>query len=284
MIEVQNLTKRFGQLTAVDNMSFRVGEGEAVALWGANGAGKTTVLHCILSLVPFEGSITVAGMEIPRHGKAARSLLGFVPQALSFHDEMSVEETMTFYATLKKVKRGNDFTPLLSRLDLTAHTQKPVGSLSGGLKQRLALALALISDPPLLLLDEPTSNLDITSRESFLALLSQLKSEGKTLLFTSHRIDEVTALANRVLLLETGKLVIDAPPAELGQQLGRPITLYLYIPKQGINSAIETITRHGFTASVNGQGLRVNVEPGQKGRVMHLLHEAGVNVSDFTVE
>jgi len=284
MIEAKGLTKRFGRVTAVNNISFGVREGEAVALWGANGAGKTTVLHCILSLLPFEGGITVSGMDVRRQGKAVRSLVGFVPQELSFHDDMSVEETVTFYGMLKKVEAGHDFTALLSRLNLSEYVSKPVGDLSGGLKQRLALALALISDPPILLLDEPTANLDIRSREGFQELLLQLKSEGKTLLFNSHRVDEVTALADRVLLLESGKLVVDAPPQELEQQLGRPITLHLYMSKQGINPAMETFSRHGFAASVNGRGVRVNVGPGQKGQALQLLHEAGVVVSDFTVE
>ena len=146
------------------------------------------------------------------------------------------------------------------------------------------MALALISDPPILLLDEPTANLDIRSRESFLALLLELKSEGKTLLFTSHRIDEVTALADRVLLMESGKLVLDAPPEELEERLGRPVTLHLYMPLHRINAAVKAFSQHGFTASVNGRGVRVNVAPGQKGRALRLLHEAGVTVDDFAVE
>jgi ABC-type multidrug transport system ATPase subunit len=97
-------------------------------------------------------------------------------------------------------------------------------------------------------------------------------------------VDEVTALADRVLLLESGKLVVDAPPEELEQRLGRPVTLHLYISQPGIDPAMEMFSRHGFAASVNGRGVRVNVAPGQKGHVLRLLHEAGVAVSDFTVE
>jgi len=206
MIEVRNLTKRFGRFTAVDDLSFTVGRGEAVALWGANGAGKTTAVRCLLNLFPYEGEITINGLDARRQSKEVRRLIGFVPQELSFHDDMSVAETLVFYARLKKAPDGFDFEPLLERLRLTEHVQKRVGELSGGLKQRLALAVALLSDPPILVLDEPTASLDIRSREEFLTLLRELKRAGKTLVFSSHHLEEITALADRVLLLEGGRL------------------------------------------------------------------------------
>ncbi len=284
MITVTNVTKRFGDLTAVDDLSFQVQAGEAVALWGANGAGKTTALRCLLGLLPFEGSVTIAGIDVQKQGKAARNLLGFVPQELNFHDDMTVAETLTFYARLKKVPNGHDFTPLLERLEMTPHISKPVHDLSGGLKQRLALALALLADPPILILDEPTANLDIRAREDFLLLLHDLTIGGKTLAFSSHRLEEVTALADRVLLMEAGRLVIDAPPQELEQRLGWESTLHLYLPEPAIEPALETLTAYGMPVSRNGRGVRVQVKPGEKGKVLRMLHEAGIKIDDFTVE
>ncbi|MFQ5434504.1 MAG: ABC transporter ATP-binding protein [Anaerolineae bacterium] len=284
MIQVTHLTKTFGGLTAVDNLSFTVAAGEAVALWGANGAGKTTAVRCLLNLIPFAGQIIIAGKDVTKEGKAVRRLVGFVPQELTFHDDLSVAETLTFYARLKKVATGTDLTPLLTRLELVEHIKKPVHDLSGGLKQRLALALALLSDPPLLILDEPTASLDIRAREDFLTLLHDLKVSGKTLIFSSHHLDEVTALADRVLLLEAGKLVVDAPPHELEQQLGWVTTLHLYLSQQTIDPALETLTAHGVPVSRNGRGVRVQVKPGEKGKVLHMLHDAGIEVEDFTVE
>jgi len=284
MITVTNVTKRFGGLTAVDDLSFQVQAGEAVALWGANGAGKTTALRCLLGLLPFEGSVTIAGKDVQTQGKAARSLMGFVPQELNFHDDMTVAETLTFYARLKKVASGYDFTPLLDRLELTVHINKPVHDLSGGLKQRLALALALLADPPILILDEPTANLDIRAREDFLLLLHELKVGGKTLAFSSHRLEEVTALADRVLLMEAGRLVIDAPPNELEQRLGWESTLHLYLPEPVIEPALETLTAYGTPVSRNGRGVRVQVKPGEKGKVLRMLHDAGIEIEDFTIE
>lgn len=284
IIQVTHLTKNFGGLTAVDNLSFSVTAGEAVAFWGANGAGKTTVVRCLLDLIPFEGSVLIKGHDVRREGKKVRRNIGFVPQELNFHDDLSVTETLSSYARLRKVPAGYDFTPLLDRLDLAAHLHKPVHDLSGGLKQRLALALALLSDPPILILDEPTANLDIRAREEFLLYLRDLKQNGKTLVFSSHRLEEITALADRVLLLEAGRLVIDAPPDQLERRLGWETTLHLYLPTQGIGPAMETLTANGLPVSKNGRGVRVQVKPGEKGKTLHLLHEAGIVVEDFTVE
>jgi len=210
--------------------------------------------------------------------------MGFVPQELNFHDDMTVAETLTFYARLKKVPTGYDFTPLLERLELTPHIRKPIHDLSGGLKQRLALALALLSDPPILILDEPTANLDIRAREDFLLLLHELKVGGKTLAFSSHRLEEVTALADRVILMEAGRLIVDAPPQELEQRLGWESTLHLYLPEPVIEPALETLTAYGMPVSRNGRGVRVQVKPGEKGKVLRMLHEAGIEIEDFTVE
>ena len=284
MIEVTHLTRRFGNLTAVDDLSFTVKPGEAVALWGANGAGKTTAVRCLLNLIPFEGQITIAGLDVRQHSKAVRTHIGFVPQELNFHDDLTVSETVTFYGRLRKLPHGTDLTSLLTRLELIPHINKRVRDLSGGLKQRLALALALLADPPILILDEPTANLDIRAREEFLLFLHTLKQEGKTFVFSSHRLEEITALADRVLLLEAGKLVIDTPPHELERRLGWETTLHLYLPEPTIEPALQTLTHFGMPVSRNGRGVRVQVAPGKKGELLRRLHEAGIVIEDFTVE
>lgn len=285
IIRVTHLTKRFGTLTAVDDVSFDVQPGEAVALWGANGAGKTTALRCLLHLAPFSGDVTIAGLDVKKQGKAARFRVGFVPQELSFHDDMTVAETLIFYARLKKVANGADFTPLLERLELLEHVRKPVRDLSGGLKQRLALALALLADPPILILDEPTSNLDIRAREDFLRFLHELRRDGKTLVFSSHRLEEVRSLADRVLLLEAGRLVLSAPPRELERELGRTTSLYLSLAAPAVDPAFTLLEASGLLVSRNGgHGLRVQVPSDAKAEPLRVLHDAGIDVEDFTVE
>ena len=284
MITVTHLTKQFGKVTAVDDLSFTVQAGEVVALWGANGAGKTTAVRCLLNLIPFDGHIEINGLDVRRQGKKVRQQVGFVPQELNFHDDLTVAETLTFYARLKKLPSGYDFSPLLTQLELTTHLEKRVQNLSGGLKQRLALALALLSDPPILILDEPTASLDIRAREDFISLLHSLKQHGKTMVFSSHRLEEITALADRVLLLEAGHLVVDSPPHKLEQQLGWETTLHLYLSQQTIAPALDTLHAYGLPVSRNGRGVRVQVKPGQKGEALRVLHEAGIQVDDFSVE
>jgi ABC-type multidrug transport system ATPase subunit len=137
-----------------------------------------------------------------------------VPQELAFHNDLSVAESCRFYARLKDVTLTRIPT-VLEQVGLSGQTRKAVGALSGGMKQRLALALALLADPPVLLLDEPTSNLDAATREEFLDLLVQLHQAGKTMLFTSHHLEEVEQLADQVLILRDGKLLAAGAPAEL---------------------------------------------------------------------
>ncbi len=284
LIVASHLGKRFGALTALQDLSFSVRPGEAVALWGANGAGKTTALRCLLNLFPFEGQVTVGGLNVRQHSKAARRQIGFVPQTLALHDDLTVDETLLFYRRLRRVEASAHLDELLERLGLTPYRGRRVGELSGGLKQRLALALALLSDPPALILDEPTANLDLQAREDFLHLLRDLKKRGKALVFSSHRLEEATQLADRVLLLENGRLVADAPPDQLGQRLGWQATLHIYLAEPAVDPALSALAGRGWSVSRNGRGVRVQVAPGQKGEALRVLHAAGVTVQDFMIE
>ncbi len=205
-ITVRGLTKRFGSLLAVEDLSFTVNAGEAVALWGPNGAGKSTVLHCLLGVVRYDGTVEVGGHDPRRHGKAARRLIGFVPQQIQIPDDFTVGEALEFFARLKSAP-SETLPRVMAQLGLEEHARKRVGALSGGMKQRLALAVALLGDPPILLLDEPTASLDAKTRDDLLRLLVELKCSGKTLIFSSHRPDEISILADRVLVLEQGRLV-----------------------------------------------------------------------------
>ncbi len=207
-IAVRGLTKHFGSLKAVEDLSFTVNPGEAVALWGPNGAGKSTVLHCLLGVVHCEGMIDLSGHDPRRHGKAARRRIGFVPQQIQIPDEFTVYEALEFFARLKGLSR-EALPKVMGQLGLEEYSRKSIGALSGGMKQRVALAVALLGDPPILLLDEPTASLDAKARQDLLCLLRELKRSGKTLIFSSHRQDEILALADRVLVLEQGRLVED---------------------------------------------------------------------------
>lgn len=208
MIRIDHLVKRFGRSYAVQDVSLTLARGDSVALWGANGAGKTTVIRCVLGLLPYEGTIEIAGLDLRRHGKAARRLIGYVPQELGFYDDLRVHEAIRFFARLKGVTiPGID--EVLGPVSLGGHERKRIRDLSGGMKQRLALAIALLGEPPILILDEVTASLDACGRDEFVALLGALAGSGRTLLFASHRSEEIATLAKRVITMEGGRIARD---------------------------------------------------------------------------
>ncbi|HET6349147.1 MAG TPA: ABC transporter ATP-binding protein, partial [Candidatus Krumholzibacteria bacterium] len=213
MIDVRSVTKRFGRVVAVNEVSFHVSAGEAVALWGHNGAGKTTILRCLLGVTSFDGAIDVDGVDVGRDGRRARTRVGFVPQDVHFYHHLTVRETLALFRRIRGVGQRRD-AELLAELELEEHARKPVRELSGGMRQRLALAVALLPDPPILLLDEPTSNLDESSRARFFSSLMACKEKGTTIVFSSHRTEEVSWLADRVLVLEGGSVVSESAPRE----------------------------------------------------------------------
>lgn len=206
MIDITDVSKRFGSTVALDGLSLRVDAGESVALWGANGAGKSTLIRCVLGLLRFGGTIRVGGLDVRRQGKRSRRLIGYVPQELGFHDDLPVGQAVRFFARLKGAKIGS-VEEVLAGVHLDGQHRTRIRDLSGGMKQRLALALALVGDPPVLVLDEVTASLDACGREEFTSLLAALSSAGRTLLFASHRLDEIGALAHRVVTIERGRIV-----------------------------------------------------------------------------
>jgi ABC-2 type transport system ATP-binding protein/nitrous oxidase accessory protein len=283
MITVADLTKRFGAFTAVDNLGFQVDSRQALALWGPNGAGKTTVIKCLLDLLRYDGHIQVDGLDAHRQGKAVRHLVGYVPQELSFYPDMNTLETARFYARLKEAPAGRA-EAVLGEVGLSEHASKPVGALSGGMKQRLALGLALLTDPPVLVLDEPTSNLDAAARYQFLHLLAGVKAVGKTILFTSHRLEEVEALADQALVMDRGQMRVLCPAAELPERLGLRTQVRLRVPPALLDQAMAALQAGGFTAARNGTGVLVDVPPDRKALPIAALSDAGIPVVDFEIQ
>ena len=282
-VHAERVTKQYGKVKALDGVSFEVRPGEAVALWGANGAGKTTLLKAIIGLIDFQGEIRIDGHDVKRAGKRARRRIGYVPQETVFYD-WSVQATLEFYARLKKVDPGG-IAPLLARLGLAEHATKQVSALSGGLKQRLALAIALLADPPVLLLDEPTANLDAQARGDYLRLLSALRHEGRTVIFASHRLEEIDALADRVIVMDAGRLVESVDPESLKAQHMQDVEMTLWLPEAERATALACFTRQGLAAHLNGRGtVVVRVGADQKMKPLRLLDEMNIPVTDFEIE
>jgi len=279
MIVAKNLTKRYGKVVALNDVSFAIAAGESVALWGANGAGKTTTLRCLLGIQGFEGEMTVNGIDVRRNGKAARAAVGYVPQEAAFYD-LTVTETLYFYAALKKSARQR-IHDVLEQVQLSAHSDKRVNMLSGGMKQRLALAVALLADPPILVLDEPTANLDVQAQRDFIQAVRAFNEAGKTIVFSSHRLDEVIALGSRVLVLEDGRLALECRPLELAEKRGLHRWLRIWVSPQQREITLKVLDEQGFTYLPNGRSFYVRVNSGGKIAPLRSLEMANIPVEDF---
>jgi nitrous oxidase accessory protein len=283
ILSAVRITKHFGRLTAVKELDLDLRPGEAVALWGPNGAGKTTALRCMLGLIRCKGAITISGFDVRKRPKHAKRCVGYVPQELAFYDDWRAKELLGFFAKIKRVDRDR-VSAVLVEVGLTEHAAKRVGELSGGMKQRLALAAALLADPPVLILDELTANLDAAARESFLNLLCRQRDIGKAILFTSHRLREVETLADRVMVMEHGKVVTTCEPRKLAEALGLKSSLRLWIDKGRLDAAVEQLRTDGFEADRNGRTVSVKVRPDEKGKPLAALSDAGIGVRDFEID
>lgn len=282
MITVEALRVRLGRAQVLDGLDFQVGRGQSLALWGQNGAGKTTVIRALLGLVPFQGRVILAGLSMPEQGRAARAAVGYVPQLLAYDQDMDCLGLLRFFGAIRGAPTEAP-RQLLAQLGLEAQATKAVGALSGGMKQRLALAAALLGDPPILLLDEPTASLDAAARAELTSLIAQLRTAGKTLLITTHRLAEVAALADRVLVLEGGRARGDCAADGLARFLGLPARLLLRVAGPA-EEAVRLLEAAGFKAAAAGSGLRVEAPAGRHGEPLALLASAGIGVTDAQLE
>jgi ABC-type multidrug transport system ATPase subunit len=221
MIDVKNLTKRFGRVTALDRVNLSVERGEMMLLLGSNGAGKSTLLRCILGTTGYEGEVRVDGLDPLVAGKEVRRRIGYMPQSEGLHDDLTVRETLRFYCELRGTSfdRGRE---LLDDVRLSESIDARVGDLSGGMAQKLAFAIALLADPPVLLLDEPTSSLDGWSREFLLSRLAEHKERGKTILLSTHSRRSPLRMANRAVTLHEGVVGEEAGDWEEDFYVGAP--------------------------------------------------------------
>lgn len=221
-VEADRVRKLYPGQRGVREISMVLQRGDSVALWGANGAGKTTLLRCILGEKLDGGTLRVFGHVPSPHDRDGRNVIGYAPQQLPDFDAR-VGELAEMIAALRG-SGAAEVERVLSLVRLAGERARFVGELSGGMRQRLGIALALIGDPPLLLLDEPTSGLDRASRASVIALLKRERARGKTLLFTSHLLEDVRALADTVVTLECGSVVETVSAGAFAAQYLRSIS------------------------------------------------------------
>ena len=208
-IQVSNLTKRFKNAVAVDDVSFEIERGETFALLGPNGSGKTTTLKCLVGLtLPTSGKIEIDGLDISRRPREAKKLMSFLPQRIGFSDQLTGREVLDFYCRLRRLPSERiDETLNTPNFHFNGFFDKPVSEFSGGMIQRLGLAVACLPDAPLLVLDEPAVSLDPHGAIQFREFLASLKRKGKTIVFSSHMLADVEHLADRVAIMVGGRLV-----------------------------------------------------------------------------
>jgi ABC-2 type transport system ATP-binding protein len=215
IIHAENLTRRFGDFVAVDHVSFQVNPGEVVGYLGPNGSGKTTTIRMLLGLLePSDGRATVLGYDAFRQSEEVRTRAGYMSQKFALYDDLTVWENMEFYGGVYGITDRARIESTLRLLGLTGHDSTLTGSLSAGWRQRLALGIALVHEPNLLFLDEPTSGVDPTARRAFWDLIYELASKGVTVFVTTHYMDEAE-YCERVGIMRTGKLLAMDTPGNL---------------------------------------------------------------------
>jgi ABC-2 type transport system ATP-binding protein len=218
-IEVRHIVKKYGDFTAVDDISFNVAEGEIFGLLGPNGAGKSTLIRMMTTLIPITSGVAIiAGHDVAKDPDSARRLIGVIPQALTSDLDLTVEENLNIYAKLYDVpakERKRSIDELLGLVDLTKWRGAQTKTLSGGMRRRLEIARGLVHHPKIFFLDEPTTGLDPVSRVAVWEMLGNIKAQRQlTILITTHYMDEADRLCDRIAIVDHGKLVaLDAPMA-----------------------------------------------------------------------
>jgi ABC-2 type transport system ATP-binding protein len=265
LVDVRDLTRRYGELVAVQGVSFEVRRGEMFGLIGPDGAGKTTTLRVVLGLLtPHAGTVRTCGLDPRRQTDALSRRVGYLSQRFSLYGDLSIDENIAFFAEVHGVKGWRPRRDeLLDRLRLSPFRERRADRLSGGMKQKLALACTLIHTPELLVLDEPTTGVDPVSRRDFWRILAGLQREGLTLLLTTPYLDEAER-CQRVALMDRGRLlVVDAPDALRAQAEGAVVEVLARPRRQ----AAELLAGRPEIADVQAFGERLHVT----------LRGAGVN-------
>lgn len=281
LIQFRGVTKQYGSLKALDGVSFDIRQGESVALWGSNGAGKTTLIRCLLGVTRFEGDVLVEGTSSRKNGKEVRGRIGYVPQLMPYFD-LPVGEMVLLITRLRGVA-PREGLELLEKFALMQTRTNPVRSLSGGMRQKLALTLALLGNPALLVLDEPTANLDASTQKELLGMLSDLKSDGRTIVFTSHRWSEVRALADSVVHLEKGCIIEQGTVSQLAPARDY-VSIRFTLGSDDVVRAQEAFRVAGFVPFVTESHVTVAVQDRTKMDAFKVLMAEGISPTGFDIE
>ena len=270
MIETRNLTKKYGNLTAVDDLNLIVKDGDIFGFIGPNGAGKTTTMRILVTLLePTQGRAFVNGLDVRRHGKKVRRLVGYMPDFMGVYDDLKVFEYLEFFAAafgIERRKRKSIVEGVLELTDLQSKQSAAVDSLSRGMQQRLGLARVLIHDPKVLILDEPASWLDPRARIEIRELLRELKRMGKTIMISSHILSELEEICDHVGIIEHGRMVFSGTMEEILPRLGMQSKVRVRVADSQ-DKAVELLTALPQISQVriSGDYIAVTLHEGQNG-------------------
>ena len=275
-IDVENLTKRYGDLLAVNDISFNVRTGEVFAFLGPNGAGKTTTVEIIETIrTPTSGKVRLLGMDVTTRKRDIVPRIGVLPQGFSSFDRITVRETIQYYARLFGC-RNTDVDGLIELANLKDKSTVQFKNLSGGLKQRLGIAIALVNDPEVVFLDEPTTGLDPRARREVWDVLVSLKQNGKTVFLTTHYMEEAELLADTVAIISKGKIIAMGSPDELIERNAN----YLVLTLKTIDAApFDIIQRMGFEpVHDRHKNIKVRVEhTDDVQKILNAMKDAGAS-------
>ena len=242
MIEVKNITKKYGSFTAVDNISFKIEEGEIIGLLGPNGAGKSTTMNMITGYIePTKGEIIINGYDISKRPRKAKSQIGYMPEGVPLYSDLTVKEFVTYMAELKKVDRKTrkeKVEKIIEQTGLKDVEKKLTRNLSRGYKQRVSMAGALVGEPKILILDEPTVGLDPKQITEIRALIKEL-GKTHTVILSSHILSEVSQICNKVIIINKGKIVAVDTPENLEKKVASNNTTYVTV--EDTENKMETI-------------------------------------------
>ena len=272
-IDVQHLTKRYDDVLAVDDVSFTVRMGELFAFVGPNGAGKTTTVEIIDTIrTPTSGTVRLLGMDVTKRKRDILPRIGVLPQGFTSFDRITVTETIQYYSRLFS-RRNPDIAGLIELVNLEDKSEEQFQNLSGGLKQRLGIAVALVNDPEVVFLDEPTTGLDPRARREMWKVLLGLKKKGKTVFLTTHYMEEAELLADTVAIISKGQIIAMGSPEELIQANAKYLVLTL---KSADENALVTVRTMGFDpVQDDHRNITVNVaHPSDVRKILNTLTEA----------
>ena len=283
LLKVSGLRKTFGGFAAVDGVTFKVEKGSTVLLLGPNGAGKTTIIKCVTGLLNFIGSIEVDGFDARGQREVANSRIGYLPQNLSFYENLTLLKEAGFIAGIKGVSQ-DEIREKLEIVDLWRFRERKVKSLSSGMRQRLAIALALFKDPPLLIFDEPVSNVDMQGQIEFQSLLDRFRKLGKTSLITTHTLG-LDKYAQDVIVMDRGKIVAEGNPSDLLGKIHATDKVFIKVATQDLQRAMKVLDGDGTKGVMaKGDWLVFTVVSSAKAAAMASLVENGIAVEDVIVE